>query len=72
MGTHAQVLGCLQGPGHFVRNSLYDATVQGATWAQRIELMPPAQAEQLLRSLARLPGGATLGATLGKKWGRGM
>jgi hypothetical protein len=33
------------------------ATVHGATWAQRIELMPPPQAEQLLRSLARLPGG---------------
>ena len=38
------------------------ATVHGATWAQRIELMPPRQAEQLLRSLARLPGAATLGA----------
>ena len=49
-------------PGAWAFRATPYATVHGATWAQRIELMPPPQAEQLLRSLARLPGGATLGA----------
>ena len=49
-------------PGAWAFRATPYATVHGATWAQRIELMPPRQAEQLLRSLARLPGAATLGA----------
>ena len=49
-------------PGAWAFRATPYATVHGATWAQRIELMPPPQAEQLLRSLARLPGGTTLGA----------
>ena len=40
----------------------------GATWAQRIEHIPPQEAEQMLRTLARLPGGKTLGtAARGKR-----
>ena len=49
-------------PGAWAFRATPYATVHGATWAQRIELMPPPQAEQLLRSLARLQGGTTLGA----------
>jgi hypothetical protein len=49
-------------PGAWAFRATPYATVHGATWAQRIERMPPQEAEQMLRALARLPGGKTLGS----------